>query len=95
MKDNILRVFISLPRIKILDCLGKGKKNVSQLIKVCDLSQSAVSQHLAKLKKASLVKTEKKGKEIFYILGNKQVAKIAHQLLVFLKKYELGLFSKK
>ena len=86
MKDGVLRAFISLPRIKILNCLGKDKKNVSQLMKVCQLSQSAVSQHLAKLKKLSLVKTEKKGKQIFYFLTNKQTAKIANQLLVFLKK---------
>ena len=86
MNDSVLKCFSSLPRIMLLTCLSKGKKNVSQLIKVCQLSQSAVSQHLKKLKKLSLVKTEKKGKEIYYSLINKQAAKIAQQLLVFIKK---------
>lgn len=84
MNVKLLKAFSSLPRIKLLVCLEKGKKNVSQLIKVCQLSQSAVSQHLKKLKKLSLVKTEKRGREIFYELKNKQAAKIAKQLLVFL-----------
>lgn len=95
MNDSVLKCFSSLPRIRLLNCLSKGKKNVSQLIKVCQLSQSAVSQHLQKLKKLSLVKTEKTGQKVYYSLINKQAAKIANQLLVFLKKYEFSLFSKK
>ena len=86
MKINLLKAFSSLPRIKLLVCLENGKKNVSQLIKVCQLSQSAVSQHLEKLRKILLVDCEKKGREVYYFLKNKKAAVIAKQLLVFLKK---------
>ncbi len=85
MTENALSIFKSLPRLKILCCLKK-KRTVNQLIKVCNLSQSAVSQHLEKLREANLVITEKKGRFIFYQLKNQLAGKIAKQLLVLLKK---------
>lgn len=63
-------------RVKLLLCLAKKSKNVSDLIKTCGLAQSAVSQHLAKLKSAKLVVSKKNGKEILYSLRNKKIAGI-------------------
>ena len=87
MKKNpyILRAFSSLPRIKLLLCLKEKEKNVSQLIKNCRLSQSAVSQHLTKLKNWGLVSCQKQGKEVYYKLDKKNAAEIAEKLLVFYK----------
>ena len=87
MKKNpyILRAFSSLPRIKLLLCLKDKEKNVSQLIKNCGLSQSAVSQHLKKLKNWGLVSCYKQGKEVYYKLNKKNAAEIAEKLLVFYK----------
>jgi len=81
---NVLRAFSSLPRIKILICLKEKEKNVSELIKNCGLSQSAVSQHLKKLKNWGLVSCQKQGKEVYYKLTKKKAALIAEKLLVFL-----------
>jgi len=81
----ILRAFSSLPRIKLLLCLKEKEKNVSQLIKNCRLSQSAVSQHLTKLKNWGLVSCQKQGKEVYYKLDKKNAAEIAEKLLVFYK----------
>jgi len=81
----ILRAFSSLPRIKLLLCLKDKEKNVSELIKTCGLSQSAVSQHLKKLKNWGLVSCYKQGKEVYYKLNKKNVAEIAEKLLVFYK----------
>jgi DNA-binding transcriptional ArsR family regulator len=82
---NVLRAFSSLPRIKILICLKEKEKNVGELIKNCGLSQSAVSQHLKKLKNWGLVSCYKQGKEVYYKLTKKQAALIAEKLLVFYK----------
>jgi DNA-binding transcriptional ArsR family regulator len=82
---NVLRAFSSLPRIKILICLKEKEKNVGELIKNCDLSQSAVSQHLKKLKNWGLVSCQKQGKEVYYKLNKKNVAEIAEKLLAFYK----------
>jgi len=72
-------------RVKLLLCLGQKPKNVSELIANCGLAQSAVSQHLLKLKKAKLVSTTKKGKEIIYALNHKKALTIG-KLLLSLKK---------
>ena len=87
MKKNpyILRAFSSLPRIKLLLCLKEKEKNVGELIKNCGLSQSAVSQHLKKLKNWGLVSCYKQGKEVYYKLNKKNVAEISEKLLVFYK----------
>lgn len=84
--EKLANIFGNLTRLKILSCLINKPKNVSQLIKTCHLSQSAVSQHLEKLRAVKLVKTEKKGREIYYQLTKKQAGKIAKQLLIFIKK---------
>ena len=76
-----LRAFGSIPRLKILMCLGKEPKNVSQLIGNCGLTQSAVSQHLAKLKTAGLLQCDCKGRERIYSLTDKKIAEISSYLL--------------
>ena len=63
-------------RVKLLLCLSKKAKNVTEMINTCGLAQSAVSQHLAKLKSAKLVVTKKKGKEILYSLRSKKISSI-------------------
>lgn len=80
-----LRVFGSLPRLKIMMCLGKGPKNVGQLIKNCGLSQSAVSQHLTKLKVAGVLKCNCKGRERIYELKNQKAAEISSYLYDLIK----------
>jgi ArsR family transcriptional regulator len=84
--SNVLRIFASVPRLKLITCLKSGRKNVSELIKTCGLSQSAVSQHLSKLKKSGLVKAEKEGRTIYYSLADKEIVSISQKLFNFLKK---------
>jgi ArsR family transcriptional regulator len=73
-------------RIKILCCLSKGSKNVQELIESCGLSQSAISQHLIKLKKANLVKGKKVGKFVYYSVIDNKTAKVANILHSFCKE---------
>ena len=86
MKSDILSAFGSPVRLKILVCLEAGEKNVTELIGNCGLAQSAVSQHLEKLKSASLVSSRRKGKEIFYKLSFKKSADISKELIKFEKE---------
>lgn len=85
VKSNILSIFGNTSRLKLLICLDRGEKNVTELIKNCGLSQSAVSQHLEKLRNAKFVSTERQGKEIIYKLTTKKSAKIAKELIGFEK----------
>ncbi len=47
------------------------------------MSQSAISQHLLKLKKSGLVKDEKEGKYVYYSLTNRKAAKLAEMIQNF------------
>ena len=86
MATTVLSTLANETRLKLLVCLSNGEKNVTELIGNCDLSQSAVSQHLEKLRSVGLVATEKRGKEIFYRLGTSETAKISQDLLSYLKE---------
>lgn len=81
MKSNFLSTLASPVRLKLLTCLGHGDKNVTELINNCGLSQSAVSQHLEKLRQANLVSTKRIGKEIFYKLNSIKTLNIAKELI--------------
>lgn len=73
-------------RIKLLCCLSKSSKNVAELMENCGLAQSAVSQHLIKLKKVGLVKDRKQGKFVYYSLTDRKTAKVANMLIGFCKE---------
>jgi len=85
MEYPVINAFSNSVRLKLLCCLSGNKKNVQELMKNCGLSQSAVSQHLLKLKKARLVKSEKNGKFVYYSLTNPKTAIIANLLNDFCK----------
>ena len=88
MEKQILKAFSNPVRLKIISCLDKKPKNVSQLIKICKISQSAVSQHLAKLKKAGLVKDKKLGKNVYYKLLYPKARDISNKLQEFMKEVQ-------
>lgn len=81
MTDDVYSVFGNQIRSKLILCLAKKSKNVTELIKTCGLSQSAVSQHLGKLKKFGIVETKKDGKAVWYSLKYKKAADISKLLL--------------
>jgi ArsR family transcriptional regulator len=61
-------------------CLAQKPKNVTELISTCGLSQSAISQHLSKLREAGLVATSKSGTCVTYELKYKTAAEISQLL---------------
>ena len=79
---NITTAFSNLSRVKLLACLSEGPKNVTELIGNCGLSQSAVSQHLAKLRDQGIVKTTREGREIIYKLKIKKAGKISKEIVI-------------
>lgn len=81
MSADIYSAFGSKVRTKLLLCLEQKSKNVSEIIATCGLSQSAVSQHLAKLKEARLVSARKDGKQVYYSLTYPKAAHIGKQLV--------------
>lgn len=66
-------------------CLWEEDKNVSALIKNCKLSQSAVSQHLRKLKDFGIIACHSNGREKIYHLKKKEAGIISLKIIKFLK----------
>jgi DNA-binding transcriptional ArsR family regulator len=61
-------------RQRIIEIIGQGKRIVvTDICNELNLDQSAVSQHLAVLRQAGVVKTERQGKFIFYFLNKERL----------------------
>jgi ArsR family transcriptional regulator len=70
-------------RLRVLCELVEGEKSAGDLVRASGLSQSALSQHLAKLRDDGLVDTRRDGQSIYYRVADSKV----QRLLKFL--YEL------
>ncbi|MBM1309025.1 helix-turn-helix transcriptional regulator [Sulfitobacter mediterraneus] len=57
-------------RLLILCKLAEGECSVGALHKTLDLGQSALSQHLAKLRAGGVVDTRRQGQTIFYRIAD-------------------------
>lgn len=76
----LLRALGNEARLKVLCELVGGEHSVGELVKAAGLSQSAVSQHLAKLREEGIVETRRDGQSIFYRLGDPNVARVLDTL---------------
>ncbi len=79
---NILRAMSNAKRMRILSELSDGReRSVSELEGVMSsLSQSALSQHLARLRRANIVKTRRESQTIYYSINDADVLRILRLL---------------
>ncbi len=80
---HLLKTMSNSNRLLILCALVKGELSVSDLNSVVPLSQSALSQQLAYLRKAGLVSARKVKQTVLYRLMNDKVIQLIsllHQL---------------
>ncbi len=84
--DIVTKAFSNITRMRLISCLGEKPKNVSELIHTCGLSQSAVSQHLNKLKESGIVECKKSGREQIYSIKHKEAVDISNKLIKFINK---------
>lgn len=63
-------------RLLILCKLAEGPCSVGQIQEALDLSQSALSQHLARLREAGMVATRREGQTIYYRIADPKVETI-------------------
>ncbi len=75
-----ISVLSNQKRLQILVCLEKPH-SVSELLAKCDLSQSALSQHLLKLKHAGFVMCKRNGNQQIYQTKNKQIISVAQAII--------------
>lgn len=68
-----LKVVANEQRLLLLCHLREGEASVGELVGLCDLSQSSVSQHLARMRDAGLVQTRRENTTIFYRIADTRV----------------------
>jgi len=66
---TLLAALANPRRFQIVVFLIEGEHEVNAIANWVGLSQSAVSQHLRKLREAKVVKTRRRAQQIFYSLG--------------------------
>lgn len=73
--DQVAEYFRALSeplRLKILNALRDGERNVGELTHLLGCSQANVSKHLALLAKLGLVEREAKGTSVFYKIADQR-----------------------
>ena len=63
---GLLKALSNEKRLTIICALYKGEKSVGELEEIVGLSQSALSQHLARLRRDGLVDTRREAQTIYY-----------------------------
>lgn len=76
---DFFKIFGDGTRIRILQLLLAGEKNVGDLAEFLEMSQSAVSHQLRILRQNDLVKYRKEGKAVFYSLDDEHVRMVLEQ----------------
>ena len=76
---ELFKVFGDSTRIRILYCLFRKEKNVTEISEELNMNQSAISHQLKILKDNKLIKNRKEGKIVFYSLDDKHVYNIINQ----------------
>lgn len=67
---RLLKLLANEQRLTVLCRLSGGEMSVSELGNHVDLAQSALSQHLAKMRTEGLVTTRREAQTIYYRLSN-------------------------
>lgn len=77
---ELLKLLANDQRLIILCRLSDSEMSVSELSEYVTLAQSALSQHLAKLRAQGLVATRRDGQNIYYRLANPAAHKLVGAL---------------
>ena len=70
--SGLLKALSNESRLAILCLLCDGERPVGELVRDIGLSQSALSQHLARLRVQGLVTTRRQGQTIYYTLASSE-----------------------
>lgn len=78
--SQLLKALANENRLMILCSLTQGEMHVSELNERLDLSQSALSQHLAWLRREELVSTRRDAQTIYYSLQGTKAKEVIEVL---------------
>ena len=77
---RLLKALANEKRLQVLCLLAEGERSVGEINAMLDLSQSALSQHLARLRDDGLVSTRREAQTIFYRIEDTRVEALVSTL---------------
>lgn len=79
---EVFRLLSDATRVRILLALQDGEMSVNHIANIVDRSGPAVSQHLAKLRWARLVRVRQDGNRAFYSLVDEHAIRVVREALL-------------
>lgn len=77
---DFLKNFANKDKLAILCYFWDEEKNVSDILNHCHISQSQLSQFLTKMKLEWILSSEKRWKEVYYKISDKNVSELISSL---------------
>lgn len=77
---GLMRTLSHGARLKVLCELSGGERSVGELVETSGLSQSALSQHLARLREDGVVATRRQAQTIYYSVADPKVLRVVKLL---------------
>lgn len=75
-------------RFAIMQALSEGERNVGEIEQIAQIGQPALSQQLAILRDASLVRSRRSAKLVFYMLDTEALAELEIELRPILESQD-------
>jgi DNA-binding transcriptional ArsR family regulator len=73
LQSEVCKTLASPKRIEILNALKDGEKTVSELVEILGVPKANVSQHLAVMRHKGILKSRRKGINMYYSVSNLKV----------------------
>ena len=78
---EMLKLLGDETRLRVICALLEGEHSVNELAELAGAQPAAVSQHLAKLRLARLVRSRREGTRIFYVVDDAHVRRLVEEVL--------------
>jgi DNA-binding transcriptional ArsR family regulator len=81
--SDLMKTLGHKDRLMVLCHLTSGEKSVGELASLLDIPQSPLSQHLARMRKESLVDTRREAQTIYYSIASgeaERIVSLMHEL---------------
>jgi ArsR family transcriptional regulator len=84
-KKEILKALTQPTRMKILECLRKGERNIHKIVPAIHGEQSNISRHISLMQKNHIVTTRKDGVRVMVKVKDTEIFNILDRVSKILK----------
>jgi DNA-binding transcriptional ArsR family regulator len=78
--SSMMKAISHPQRLMILCHLSEGEKNVGEMLELCEISQSQMSQFLNRMQREKLLKVRKEGQFSYYSIADKHLMKLIQSM---------------